>query len=156
MLDYRKEGNSRKLTFLNRNKYSIDLFITKLQLNQQVQTDLLGFVCSPEDSIIEKQYQYLNSTYLQSRDLEWVNYLKSIGGIENLKPAGIFKPYKDLKFMVRKGIPVAYRASIWPKISLSSIYRLQFPKNYYEVLLQRAETELNPKVRVDIEKDVDR
>jgi hypothetical protein len=154
--DDSKTGTTRKLTFLNRNKYSIDLFITKLHLNKKIQTDLLGFICTPEDHLIEKHYQYLNSNYFQFRDMEWVNYLKSIGGIENLKPAGIFKPMKDLKQMVRKGIPVAYRASIWPKISLSSIYRLQFPTNYYELLLERSTIELTDKVKNDIEKDVDR
>lgn len=152
----RKAGTHRKLTFLNRHKYSIDLFIRKLQLNSKAQTDLLGFTCSPEDHLLEKHYQLTNSNYLQLRDLEWVNYLKSIGGIENLKPAGIFKPYKDLKTMVRKGIPVAYRASIWPKISLSSVYRLQFPADYYQTLLVRSEGELAEKVKIDIEKDIDR
>jgi hypothetical protein len=141
---------------LNPSKYSIDLFIAKLKLNKQGQTDLLGFTCSPEEHLLERHYQVINSNYLQSRDLEWVNYLKSIGGVENLKPAGVFKPLKDLKQMVRKGIPVAYRAAIWPKISLSAIYRLQFPTNYYTLLLERCETELPEKVKIDIEKDVDR
>lgn len=45
------------------------------------------------------------------------------GGPGNLKPAGIFKPSRDLKAMVRRGIPVAYRALVWQKISLSSIHR---------------------------------
>lgn len=58
--------------------------------------------------------------------------------------------------MVRKGIPVAYRASIWPKISLSSVYRLQFPADYYQTLLVRSEGELAEKVKIDIEKDIDR
>lgn len=58
--------------------------------------------------------------------------------------------------MVRKGIPVAYRALVWPKISLSSVYRLQFPTNYYQNLLERSENELTSRVKSDIEKDVDR
>jgi hypothetical protein len=116
----------------------------------------LGFTCSPEEHLIERHYQLLNSNYIQSRDLEWVNYLKGIGGIENLKPAGIYKPFRDLKQMVRLGIPVAYRAAIWPKISMSCIYRLQFPTNYYETLLERSKVELAEKVKIDIEKDIDR
>jgi hypothetical protein len=151
-----KAGTPRRLQFLNKKKYSIDLFIDKLKLNGTIKTDLLGFVCSTEDHFMEKQYISQNIQYIQSRDIEWVNYLKSIGGAENLKPAGIFKPLYDLKHMVRKGIPVAYRALIWPKISLSSVYRLQFPTNYYQSLLKRSEKELTIRVKSDIEKDVDR
>ena len=91
------------------------------------------------------------------RDIEWVGYLKSIGGPENLKPAGVFKPSPDLKAIVRRGIPVAYRASVWQKISLSSLHRSQFPTTYYKSLLDRAAAgELDKKVTSDIEKDLDR
>lgn len=62
---------------------------------------------------------------MKERDMEWVEYLKSIGGPENLKPAGVFKPSNDLKMLVRRGIPVAYRALLWPKLAQSSLYRLE-------------------------------
>ena len=94
----------------------------------------------------------MHSAATLQRDLEWVDYLKAIGmqrilnlpafhfyfghvdvcmwfflhvlgGPENLKPAGIFKPSDDLKVMVRRGVPVAYRSLVWQKLSLSSLHR---------------------------------
>ncbi len=118
--------------------------------------DSLGFECSIEYHILEKLQSTQQHAIRMKRDMEWVDYLKAIGGAENLKPAGIFKPLKDLKQLVRKGIPVAYRSLIWQKISLSSIYRLQYPANYYQSLLQRIPKELSSKIASDIEKDIDR
>ena len=92
----------------------------------------------------------------QITDQEWIRYFKSIGGIRNIKPAGIFSPDEKLKYLVRKGIPVAFRSAVWPRISLSIVYRLQFPKDYYQKLLARAESELSEEVRDDIEKDLQR
>lgn len=69
---------------------------------------------------------------------------------------GIFKPSKELKNLVRRGIPVAYRALVWQKISLSSLHRREFGKDYYSSLLQQAPVVLDYRVRDDIEKDIDR
>lgn len=117
---------------------------------------MLGFNCSFEYRLDEMAFRNTHLNTTTQRDMEWVAYLKSIGGPENLKPAGIFKPSPDLKAIVRRGIPVAFRSTVWQRISLSSIHRLQFPADYYSSLLDRVPTELNAKVRDDIEKDVDR
>ena len=69
---------------------------------------------------------------------------------------GIFKPSKELKNLVRRGIPVAYRSLVWQKISLSSLHRREFGVNYYSSLLIQADKELDARVRDDIEKDIDR
>ena len=123
----------------------------------QLQTDLLGFNCSFEYHLGERAFHAAQSPLTHQRDLEWLAYLKSIGGAENLKPAGIFKPSPELKALVRRGIPVAFRALVWQKISLSSLQRLEYPAQHYAELLQRVGVgELDPKVRDDIEKDVDR
>jgi len=125
--------------------------------NATVMRDSLGFECTIEYHLLEKSFALQQHNIRMKRDLEWVEYLKAIGGAENLKPAGIFKPLKDLKNLVRKGIPIAYRGLIWQKISLSSIYRLQYPTNYYTSLLSRLQKgELNEKIKNDIEKDIDR
>lgn len=131
------------------------MYVQKLEQAGKLQTDMLGFNCSFEYKLDERAFRAANFNATRQRDLEWVEYLKSIGGPENLKPAGIFKPSADLKAIVRRGIPVAFRATVWQRISLSSVYRAQFPANYYETLLSRLD-ELNPKVKNDIEKDVDR
>lgn len=116
---------------------------------------MYGFARTPE--YLEKERIYLNkyASVFAQRDMEWVSYLKSIGGPENLKPAGIFKPSEDLKRMVRRGIPVAFRPLLWQHISLCTHYRARYPKNYYAHLLSKV-TELDPRVKSDIEKDVDR
>ena len=154
-MNNRKGGFSRRLKFLNPKKCSIALYLQKLELSGKFQTDMLGFNCSFEYRLDERAFRASHFNVTNQRDVEWVEYLKSIGGPENLKPAGIFKPSPDLKAIVRRGIPVAFRSTVWQRISLSSIHRLRFPANYYDSLLARVD-ELNPKVRDDIEKDVDR
>ena len=62
----------------------------KLQLSHKI-TDLLGFVISMEEYIEEDKIRQSQFSAMQQRDLEWIQYLKSIGGPENLKPAGVFK-----------------------------------------------------------------
>lgn len=119
--------------------------------------DIYGFNCTFEYQEYEKEYNASQVHITTQRDIEWVGYLKSIGGPENLKPAGVFKPSPDLKAIVRRGIPVAFRASVWQKISLSSLQRSQFPVTYYKTLLQRVEDgQLDKKVMDEIEKDLDR
>jgi len=122
-----------------------------------MRTDMLGFNCTFEYLEYEKTLHAQQGHITTQRDLEWVGYLKSIGGPENLKPAGVFKPSPDLKAIVRRGIPVAFRASVWQKISLSSLLRSQFPSTYYKDLLAKvAEGKLDEKVMNEIEKDLDR
>lgn len=80
----------------------------------------------------------------------------SIGGAENLKRCGVFEPTDDLKVLVRRGIPVAFRNLVWSRISMSSTYRAAYPSDYFKSLLNRVDTEVPKKVASDIEKDVDR
>lgn len=118
---------------------------------------MLGFSSSVEEILSEQAHRQQTQNVTMQRDMEWVDYLKSIGGAENLKPAGIYKPSQDLKLIVRRGIPVAFRALIWPRISLSALHRLNYPKDHYAQLLRRVDAgELNARVQDDIEKDVDR
>jgi hypothetical protein len=127
------------------------------QCSGTVRVDLFGFNCSFEYQKYEQEFHSTHGLVTSQRDIEWVGYLKSIGGPENLKPAGIFKPSPDLKAIVRKGIPVAFRPIVWQKISLSSLHRLQFPADYYETLQTRIKAgELDKKVIDEIEKDLDR
>lgn len=146
---------SRRLRFINPRKHSVAAYKKRAQLSMAPQVDLLGFSCSAEDYLREKEHNRLSANHFKQRDQEWVEYLKSIGGAENLKPAGVFKPSADLKAMCRRGIPVAFRCLIWQKISMCSLYRLQFPRDYYKTLLGRV-SEIKGKVAEDIEKDVDR
>ena len=128
-----------------------------MDIESTTHTDLFGFNCTFEYQEYEKEFYAAQMERTSQRDLEWVGYLKSIGGPENLKPAGVFKPCADLKAIVRRGIPVAYRASVWQKISLSSLHRSQYPNNYYQTLLKRVENkELDSKIINEIEKDLDR
>ena len=75
----------------------------KQETKSTVQRDMLGFSCTFEYLLDEKHYHSAQSANLNKRDLEWVAYLKAIGGISNLKPAGVFKPSPDLKNIIRKG-----------------------------------------------------
>ena len=138
-------------------RQSLSKYLRNTEWNDSVQTDMLGFHCTIEYMLNEKQNRDATSNVINQRDLAWVSYMKSIGGPENLKPSGIYKPSKELKNLVRRGVPVAYRSLIWQKISLSSIHRLAYPRDYYQSLLDRvANGELDHRVSDDIEKDVDR
>jgi hypothetical protein len=117
--------------------------------------DLYGFPIDENDKKSEKEFSKLQSELIEERDKEWNTYLKSVGGLDGLKPAGNFKPSTELKQKIRRGIPVAWRGSVWQKVSLSSLYKAQHPVNYYQNLLSRVD-ELGSKVVTDIEKDLDR
>ena len=115
-------------------------------ITNRARKDMFGFNRTLEYLQDERQLLLKQGDHLTVRDLEWVDYLKAIGGPDNLKPAGIFKPSKELKTLVRRGIPVAFRPIVWQRISLSSIHRLHFPKNYYVNLLARI-PDIVPRVR---------
>lgn len=51
----------------------------------------------------EKQHILSQVALLSQRDIAWVEYLKAVGGLDNLKPVGIFRPSRDLKLLVRRG-----------------------------------------------------
>ena len=144
-------GLNRKLTFLDPTRVSEASHLQSKSQNK----DLLGFSRDLDYLLGEKVYNNANLNSTAQRDLEWVAYLKHIGGPDNLKPAGNFEPSSELKYMVRRGIPAAFRSLIWQKVSLSSIHRLTYPSNYYSDLLARCH-EVDKKVADDIEKDVRR
>ena len=154
MYHIRQGGLPRRLTFLSVQKCSHLTYTERNLLNRQ-RKDMFGFNRTLGYLLSERTQINKHGERLTTRDIEWVEYLKSIGGVNNLKPAGIFKPNKELKSMVRRGIPVAFRPVVWQQISLASIHRRQFSTDYYTSLLNRVH-ELSPRVRDDIEKDIDR
>lgn len=115
---------------------------------------MYGFIRSSDYLTSERIHRSTRIGITAQLDLDWIEYLKAIGGPINLKPYGTFKPSLQLKMMVRRGIPVALRPLIWPFISRTDVYRRSYPVNYYESLLQRAVTELDEKVKEDIDKDL--
>lgn len=123
--------------------------------NDSQGVDLYGFLRDKDYLLTEKKYHQLEAKNTNIRDLEWFGYLKSIGGAENLKRAGIFEPSNDLKQLVRRGIPTAYRALVWSRISLSSVHRAAYSSDYYTTLVTRI-NEIPRSVAIEIEKDVDR
>jgi len=123
--------------------------------NESQGVDLYGFLRDKDYLLSEKKYHQLEAKNTNIRDLQWFSYLKSIGGAENLKRAGIFEPSNDLKQLVRRGIPTAYRALVWSRISLSSVHRAAYSSDYYTTLVTRI-NEIPRSVAIEIEKDVDR
>jgi len=118
--------------------------------------DMYGFARTEQYVAEERRYQSETGEVTKRRaDLEWIQYLKAIGGPGNVKPAGRFKPSQDLKALVRKGIPIAFRSLLWMELSLVNVTQSNYPDNYYQTLLSRCDT-ISDKTRLDIEKDVDR
>ena len=126
----------------------------KIALQMKSDKDLYGFLRSAEYMEVEREGRLLTAQTVRQRDMDWVRYLKAIGGAENLKPGGVFKPSYPLKMLVRRGVPAAFRPLVWKHISLSSQYRLAHPPDYYQSLTARIEGELSSKVRDDIDKDL--
>lgn len=50
---------------------------------------MFGFNRTLDYLVSERQQQTQQGSNLSQRDLEWVEYLKAIGGPDNLKPAGM-------------------------------------------------------------------
>jgi hypothetical protein len=123
---------------------------------EMVFRDMYGFARTKEYVAAEKKLNSAKVGINLQRDTEWCEYLKAIGGCENLKPAGVFRSSDDLKAMCRRGIPAAYRASVWQHISLSTANRSRYPAGYYQHLLRRAKDKLKKSVADDIDKDLDR
>lgn len=123
--------NTDKLENLNNEKVHQQSNITSPNSSSNLAinfTDMFGFPCSFSDYTSLNSLRHSLSKYNQQIDLAFVRYLKSIGGVENLKPAGQFKPTMDLKLLIRQGIPVAYRGITWMWISGASILKKQMEK----------------------------
>jgi hypothetical protein len=144
-----KGGLPRRLKFLNVMRQSVVMYKETLALQVKGEKDIFGFSRSLEYLLAERMYNYSQSQWVIRRDMQWVEYLKHIGGADNLKPSGAFKPSYDLKMIVRQGIPAAFRSLLWLKISLSSIHRLKYPLKYFDCLVER-DGELCGRVRDDI------
>ena len=153
-------NQQRRLKFLNGSKMSIEKYCDLSLRSAQDGKDKFGFLFKSEyfsDLDIEK-FQKQNAQILAERDIQFVAYLKSIGGLENLKPVGVFKPSPVLKDLVRKGVPMAFRPSVWLHCSLASNHRKVFSADYYQSCLSKCNDAnfLSEKVKEDIEKDLGR
>ncbi|CAE7666013.1 TBC1D9, partial [Symbiodinium microadriaticum] len=123
-------------------------------MQMKTEKDMYGFLRSAEYIELERESRLAIAPAIVKRDLAWVHYLKAIGGAVNLKPGGVFKPSYQLKMLVRRGVPAAYRSLVWKHISMSDQYRLRHPRSYYSDLVDRINEDLNAKVRDDIDKDL--
>lgn len=145
----------RRIRFLNPLKCPVAIYAERMKLQHKNQKDMYGFLRSVEYLQLERQHFASTIPLVTARDREWVAYLKSIGGAENLKSSGKHRPSLMLKHMVRRGIPAAFRPLIWKHISLASRRQFLHPSGYYASLVEKIPS-LDAKVREDIEKDIDR
>ena len=125
-------------------------------MRQKTQKDMYGFVRPSSYLVLEKQFRSTRVGVAAQLDVDWVEYLKAIGGPGNVKPYGTFSPSDPLRVLVRRGVPVALRPLIWTYLSRTDQYRRRYPESYYSDLLQRIETDLEKTVKEDIEKDLER
>ncbi len=133
----------------------LTVYEERIALKDKSKKDMYGFLRTVEYLQNERHNFALNVSDVARRDQDWVTYLKSIGGAENLKPSGSFKSSKELKLMVRRGIPAAFRPLIWKNISLSNLRQKTYPPGYYQELVSNIQY-MNPKVADDIDKDLNR
>ncbi len=151
------EGKEIQLEFLNLQRKTFEEYLSWLKTKKS-HVDPLGFPIAenvPTKDKIGRTIPKVADHHIAIEKI-WFQYMKSIGGPENLKPVGVFTPSDDLCELVRRGVPIAYRALIWNKISLSDLKRRQYPTSYYKSLLDRAETELPDRTGKEISNDTDR
>lgn len=123
-------------------------------MKKKNEKDMYGFARPASYLVAERQYRSDIIDVAAQLDMDWVEYLKSIGGPSNMKPYGTFVSTPELRALVRRGIPVALRALVWPYISRTDHYRRRYPEGHYADLLCRVSSELEQKVKDDIEKDL--
>jgi hypothetical protein len=118
--------------------------------------DLLGFPNNNSSTSGQQQADTNLREHQLAIEKIWFQYIKSVGGADNLKPVGIFTPSEDLCQLVRRGVPIASRGLIWNKISLSDNERRKFPSSHYQRLLLRTDREISFQADKEINKDIDR
>jgi hypothetical protein len=144
VIDEEAEVIQSILSTLTASRHPVDLVLLSLphrtlaqyktRLSQpppaNAQIDELGFSLLD----ITKYHHPNNSKFVvnqkksQQLDKLWFEYLKSIGGPDNLKPAGVYTPAIELAQLVRRGIPTAFRPLLWKKLSLCDSLRLEIEK----------------------------
>ena len=144
-----------RLRLLNTSRCSVELYLKRNPFKKAFKNDLYGFKRCEEYLEADKNFNKMQSLIATQRDLDWINYLSSIGGTENIKSDGIYKSSPELKKLVRRGVPIAYRSIVWTRISLSSQYRKSFPDKYYSSLAEK-ESLISKRVLEEIEKDLER
>lgn len=152
----KQQNVPRRLRFLNPLQCPVAVYEEKLQLNRKDQKDMYGFHRTLEHLLAERQHLGANMQKFAQRDLEWYHYVREVGGVHNLKPDPSAKPTPQLKALVRRGVPVAFRPRVWPHLCGAYQKRQSYSPDYYKTLVTRSDTDLDPKVRDDIEKDVSR
>lgn len=154
IFNFRLGHQSCKLRFINTRKCSIAAYELKTQMKKKSEKDVYGFSRPLSYLVAERQYRSDIIDLAAQLDIDWVEYLKSIGGPSNIKPYGTFVSTPQLRALVRRGVPVALRALVWPYISRTDQYRRRYPEGYYADLLNRVTGELEQRVKDDIEKDL--
>ena len=126
--------------------------------------------CHAEDDDAECEYdEYgfsIESNANGSAGMRWsgpVNVDKNNNKVwdrfmEELVDTGNVARTRQLKLLVRGGVPGTFRGKLWPLLAGTAELRRQFPPRHYEELLQRAEAvqEKQPEVHAAIDKDLQR
>lgn len=87
---------SRSFIFIKQEYYN-DYIMKNNNNKKKVLTDFYGFSRDDEYMIREYMIRDQIQNIISARDLEWISYLKSIGGPDNLKPGFVFKSCAQLK-----------------------------------------------------------
>ena len=142
-----------RLTFLSLTKCTKATYTTAMEKDSA--KDKFGFRRNVHYLIKEDAAEKSrDSKHEQKRDEDFVGYLKQIGGVQNLMPGG--RCNEELSTVIRKGVPIAYRGSVWSQLSQANHHRRHLGENYYEQCLREAENALPHQTKIDIEKDLDR
>ena len=76
--------------------------------------------------------------------------------MEELVDTGHVSRTRQLKLLVREGVPGTFRSRLWPCLAGTAALRQQFPPRHYEELLLRTGGGMPHDVRVAIDKDLRR
>jgi hypothetical protein len=159
MIKLTAEHHTRRMQFLNVSKCSIKYFRETQGSSSSVPRDKFGFRRSLHYIIAGKEKEKEQNKKSVLRDQEFVQYLKRIGGTHNLKPGGMFRCSPELKAVVRRGIPIAFKSVVWLEVSLANVHRRAFCDDYYQQCIDKATSDQSASMQhtlMEIGKDVDR
>ena len=136
---FRASSKGIHSTFMNKSTFRSGNYAPYFHTSQHLTAlrDSMNFCCNIDVFVSEKRYGNLINKHRDSLSILWHEHLKSIGGIDHLKPAGIFKPSEETKRLIRIGVPDIYRSTVWQQTSLSHITKCKYGENYYFDLLHQ-------------------
>ena len=121
-------------------------------LEDAPQYDVYGFFVGGGESVQGSGHGAVRAGSSKNRHKEWDKFM------EQFADTGQVTRSRELKLLVREGVPGTFRRKLWPCLAGTAELREKYPPHHYEELLQCVSqgTEMRHEVHLAIENDVRR